>query len=94
MQSFIALNNTFSVIVSMLQVGLDIAPTKAQIDTWETDCRNYTRTLTAWKKMQSEDLTAFNALLTKSNLEALTTAPTKLTAPSCTFAPPPAARRP
>jgi hypothetical protein len=28
-------------MVSMMQVGLDMAPAKAQIDTWESDCKNY-----------------------------------------------------
>jgi hypothetical protein len=93
MLSFIQLNNSFNTMVSMMQVGLDMAPTKAQIDTWETNCRNFTRTLTAWKQTQSVDLPAFNAELTKSNLKALTAAPTRLTAPSCTFAPPAPARR-
>jgi len=60
MQSFIALNNAFSAIVSAMQVGLDMPPTKAAIDSWETDCKNYNTTLTAWKRAVSEDLAAYN----------------------------------
>jgi hypothetical protein len=74
MQSFIALNNAFGAIVSAAQVGFDMAPTKAAIDTWETDCKSYNTTVTAWKKVVSEDLAAFNV------------PPTKVTAASCTFA--------
>ena len=94
MQSFIALNNGFNTLVSMMQVGLDMAPTVAQIDTWESDCRSYNTTVTAWKKLQAEDLAAFDALLATRNLKALMVTPTKLTTMSCTFAPAtPAPRR-
>jgi hypothetical protein len=37
--------------------------------------------------MQSEDLAAFNALLSKNNLNPLQVSPSTLTNPSCTFAP-------
>ena len=95
MLSFIAINNAFNTMVSMMQVGLDMAPTKAQIDTWESDCGNYNTTVAAWKKAQSDDLAAFNAVLAKNNLKPATVTPTKLTAAACTFAQPsaPAARR-
>jgi photosystem II stability/assembly factor-like uncharacterized protein len=87
MQSFVQINNSFNTMVSMVQVGLDMAPTHAQIATWESDCRNYDTTLTAWKKAQSDDLKAFNDLLTKKNLTALTIAPTTLAPRTCTFTP-------
>ncbi len=85
MQSFIQLNNTFNAIVSMVQVGLDMAPTPAQIDTWEADCKAYNTTVAAWKKLQSEDLASFSGVKVT---------PTKLTPAVCTFgAPaPPAAK--
>jgi hypothetical protein len=35
--------------------------------------------------MQSEDLAAFNALLSKNNLNPLQVSPSTLTNPSCTF---------
>ncbi len=79
----------------MMQVGLDVPLTKAQIDTWETDCKTYNTTVTAWKKMQSDDLAAFNAVLTTNSQKPLTVMPTRLTRAVCTFAPPsaPPARR-
>jgi hypothetical protein len=95
MQSFIALNNGFNTMVSMMQVGLDMAPTGAQIDTWENNCKNYNTTVAAWKKMQAEDVPAFNAGMTKANQTGLTVRPTKLTAVACPFTPssaPPARR--
>ena len=88
MQSFILINNGFNTMVSMMQVGLDMGPTKAQIDTWESDCKNYDTTLTAWKKLQSEDLKTFNDLLAKNNLKPVTVPPTKVAAATCTFSAP------
>jgi hypothetical protein len=85
MQSFIALNNGFNTLISMMQVGLDMPPTKAQIATWESDCGNYNTTVTAWKKVQSEDLAAFNAVLAKNNLKPVTMTPTRLATAVCTF---------
>ena len=86
MQSFIALNNSFNTLVSMMQVGLDIAPTAAQIDTWTNDCNSYNATVSAWKKMQSDDLAAFNAELTRNNARTVTVTPTKLTTAACAAA--------
>ena len=36
LQSFLAVNNEYNTMVSMMQVGLDVAPTPAQIATWES----------------------------------------------------------
>ena len=49
MQSFVDLNNAYNTMVSMMQVGLDMAPTPTQIATWENDCTDYNRTTAAWK---------------------------------------------
>jgi photosystem II stability/assembly factor-like uncharacterized protein len=86
--SFASLNGTFGSLVSMMQVGLDMSPTRAQIDTWESGCKTYNATVAAWKALQTQDLAAFNSLLTKDNLKPLAVAPTKLAAQACTFAPP------
>jgi hypothetical protein len=82
---FNTLNGSFDTIVSTSQVGLDEAPTQAQIDTWIADCKQYTATVAAWKTMQTQDLVAFNALLTKNNLTPLQVPPTALPVPPCTF---------
>jgi hypothetical protein len=87
---FNALNGSFDAIVSMSQVGLDEAPTQAQIDTWVADCKDFNTTLAAWKTMQSKDLSDFNALLSKNNLKPLQLSPTALTTPPCTFTTSPA----
>jgi photosystem II stability/assembly factor-like uncharacterized protein len=88
MQSFVSLNASLGTIVSMMQVGLDMAPTPAQIETWESDCKNYNTTVAAWKKLQTDDLTAFNADLAKANAKPLSLAPTKVSPAVCTFATP------
>jgi hypothetical protein len=86
MQSFFDLNNTYNTMVSMMQVGLDMAPTPTQISTWEKDCTAYNRTVDAWKAAQQQ-ITDFNALLAKNQLQQLTVARTRLTESSCTFKP-------
>jgi hypothetical protein len=86
MKSFFDLNNDYNTMVSMIQVGLDMAPTPTQIATWKTDCAGYNRTRTAWDVMQSQ-LADFNAMLAKNNLEQLKLTPSKLTASSCSFGP-------
>jgi hypothetical protein len=84
MQSFADLNNSYNTMVSMIQVGLDMAPTPTQIATWEKDCTEYNRTLIAWKGMQQQ-VKDFNAVLAKNNLEQLNVPPTRLTSASCSF---------
>jgi hypothetical protein len=88
---FNTLNGSFDAIVSMSQVGLDEAPTKAQIDTWEADCKEFNRTVAAWKTMQSKDLADFDALISKNNLKPLQVTPTTLALPPCAFTAPAAA---
>ena len=86
LKSFVELNDEYNTMVSMMQVGLDMAPTATQIDTWKSDCANSNRTAAAWKGMQQQ-ITDFNAVLTKNHLQELKVTPTKLTDASCTFTP-------
>jgi hypothetical protein len=88
LQSFFDLNNQYNTMVSIMQVGLDMAPTPTQIATWKSDCTNYNRTRTAWEDMQKQ-ITDFNTLLAKNNLQEIKIAPTKLTGSSCSFMPEP-----
>ncbi|HKV24322.1 MAG TPA: hypothetical protein VJN93_06995 [Candidatus Acidoferrum sp.] len=85
LKPFNTLNGSFVALVSTSQVGLDEAPTQTQIDTWEADCKDFNTTTAAWKKMESQDLAAFNELLGKSRLNLLQLAPTALTDLACTF---------
>jgi photosystem II stability/assembly factor-like uncharacterized protein len=86
LQSFMDANNAYNVMVSMMQVGLDMAPTPTQISTWESDCNNLKRTTAAWKDMQKQ-IADFNALLGKNQLHLLPLATTALNDASCIFAP-------
>ncbi len=89
MASFTSLNSTFNTLNALMQNGIDMPPTKAQINTLEADCKQYSATVTAWKTMQTLDVTTFNSLLTKNGQKPLSVAPTKLTVPaSCAFAAP------
>lgn len=85
---FNAVNGTFNTVVALTQNGIDMAPTSAEVHTYEGGCKEYTATLAAWKEFQTKDLAAFNALLTKAGKPKVAIVPTKLTAPAgCTFAP-------
>jgi hypothetical protein len=86
LHSFMQLNNDYNAMVSMMQVGLDMAPTATRIATWESDCNEYNRTVAAWKNIQ-QPITDFNAVLGKNQLHAITLEPTKLTDASCSFGP-------
>jgi hypothetical protein len=86
LKPFVTLNNDYNTMVSMMQVGLDMAPTPTQIATWESDCTSYNLTLTAWKATQQQ-IADFNTLLAKNNLQKLTVAPTRMTDSSCSFKP-------
>ena len=85
LQSFLELNNDYNTLVSMMQVGFDMAPTSTQIATWESDCSNYDRTVEAWNALKNRQLTGFNALLAKNHLQPLNVSPGSLGDPSCSF---------
>jgi len=91
--TFTSINGLFNTVLGPIaQNGIDMPPTKAMIDTWESGCREYTATTDAWKTMLGADIVAFNSLLTKNNLTPLKVTQTKLTAPaSCKFVWPTAA---
>jgi len=92
--SFIAINNVFNTVLGPLsQNGIDMAPTKAQIDTLENACNEFTATANGWKTALGSDLADFNALLTKNNLTPLKLTATTVAAPrSCAFILPGATR--
>ena len=81
-------NEIFNTVLAPLsQNGIDMPPTKAEVDTWESGCKEFTATVNAWKTMLGVDLVGFNSLLTKNNLTPLKIAPTALAVPAlCTFA--------
>jgi hypothetical protein len=92
---FTSINGLFNTVLApFTQNGIDMAPTKAEVDTWESGCKEFTATVNAWKTMLGVDLIGFNSLLTKNNLTPLKLTPTALAAPaSCTFVWPTATTR-
>jgi photosystem II stability/assembly factor-like uncharacterized protein len=85
--TFIGINNLYYTVLGPLtQNGIDMAPTKAQVDTWESACNEFTSTANAWKAMLSTDLVGFNTLLTNNKLTPLKIPSSAVTAPtSCKF---------
>jgi hypothetical protein len=85
--TFPAINNLFnSVLGPLTQNGIDMPPTKAQVDTWESACNEFTATANGWKTMLSTDVVGFNTLLTNNKLTRLTLPPTPVSVPaSCKF---------
>jgi photosystem II stability/assembly factor-like uncharacterized protein len=84
---FTSINALFNTVLAPLaQDGIDMPPTRAEVDTWESGCKEFTTTVNAWKTMLGADLIGFNSLLTRNNLAPLKITPTALAAPaSCTF---------
>ena len=66
----------YTVLAPLSQNGVDMPPTKAAVDTWESGCKEFTATMNAWKSMLDVDLVGFNSLLTKNNLMPLKITPT------------------
>ena len=85
-KSFAQENNDGNAMVSMMQVGLDMAPTPTRIATWESDCKSYNRTVAAWKAAQPQ-IADFNTLLRKNQLQPLTLTPVRVTDAVCSIAP-------
>src|SRR2546422_1928075 len=93
--AFYSISGIFNTILAPLsQNGIDMPPTKAEVDTWESGCKEFTATVNTWKTMLGVDLGGFNSLLTKNNLTPLKITPTALAVPaSGTFVWPTAAAR-
>jgi hypothetical protein len=83
-KSFVEVNDAYNTMVSMIQVGLDMAPTPTQIATWEKDCTDYHHTLEAWRSAQSQ-IKGLNDLLAKNNLQELTLSQSVPKNESCSF---------
>jgi len=86
--AFYSISGIFnSVLGPLSQNGIDMAPTKSEIDTWESGCKEFTSTMDGWKTLLGSDLATFNSLLSKNNLTPLKISSTPMPAPtSCTFA--------
>jgi len=85
LRSFVAVNNAYNRLVSLMQVGMDMRPTPAQLATLNADCRRYDHTVASWTSLQTGELAAFNTALAASHLRKLRLAPVRLAASSCGF---------
>jgi hypothetical protein len=84
--TFYSINAMFNTVLAPLaQNGLDLPPTRAEVDTWESGCKEFSATANAWKTMLAVDLVGFNSLLTKNNLTPLKTTTSPAAPASCTF---------
>ena len=69
-RSFYDLNNAFNALVSMVQVGIDMPPTGAQVATLKHDCTGYARAVTAWRTLRGK-LLRFNHELKTHRLKPI-----------------------
>lgn len=85
--TFSTINGTFNTVLGPIsQNGIDMPPTKAEVDTWESGCNEFSATLNAWKTMLGADVVNFNSLLTKNNLTPMKITPSGMLPPvSCKF---------
>lgn len=85
--SFVGINAVFNQVLGPLaQNGIDMAPTKAQVNTLESGCNDFTATANGWKAMLEKDLVEFNGLLIKNNLTPIKLTRTTIVVPaSCKF---------
>ncbi len=82
LRSFLRLNDDDNGLVSMVQIGYDMAPTTTQVASWLHDCRNYDRTLAAWKKAR-RTIRRLNVLLVHDRLPPLRLPPLTTARRSC-----------
>ncbi len=87
LRSFVAENNAYNRLVSLMQVGMDMRPTPAQLATLGADCRHYDHTVVSWMSLQTGQLAAFNTALAASHRRELRLAPVRLTVAACGFVP-------
>jgi photosystem II stability/assembly factor-like uncharacterized protein len=85
LRSFVLENNAYNRLVSLMQVGMDMRPTPAQLATLHADCRHYDHTVVSWMSLQTRRLVAFNTALAASHRHELRLAPVRLAVPACGF---------
>ncbi|TAN20960.1 MAG: hypothetical protein EPN33_14350 [Acidobacteria bacterium] len=85
--SFVDLNNEFNSLISIVQVGLDMAPTPAQIATWQGECKQFNQTVTTWNHLRTTDVVALNRVLGQNHLPPLRVSASRLGDPSCAAPP-------
>jgi hypothetical protein len=62
----------------------DIAPNEPMVKAWSWGCADLKTAVSNWRAINSVDLVAFNAVLTKNGLKAIAAAGPSLAVPVCT----------
>ena len=92
--NFTSLNGTEpeegAVMISMngqlkIQDYGDMAPTETMRSAWTQVCRDMRTALSEWQAINARDLVAFNALLTRNNLQPIPAASPAIAMPMCTL---------
>jgi photosystem II stability/assembly factor-like uncharacterized protein len=65
----------------------DMAPTEPMWRGWVSVCTDLKSAVTTWREINDKDLVAFNAVLTRNNLQPIAAASPALVAPMCAGAP-------
>jgi len=61
----------------------DIPPNPTKLAAWRSVCTDLRTAVTTWRDINANDLVAFNALLTKNNIQSIPAASPSLTLPVC-----------
>ncbi|MFI5239911.1 MAG: hypothetical protein ACHQQP_08870, partial [Gemmatimonadales bacterium] len=80
--TFERVNGTMGRELMALDNG-DMAPTSATLRGYAEDCAQLKTVVLAWKTVNSKDLVALNAVLSRNNLTSIRAAAAPLAAPSC-----------
>lgn len=86
--TFYTINGMYNTVLGPLsQNGIDMVPTRAEVNTLESSCKELSMTATAWNALLTGDLAAFNNMLSKAG-QAPLKLPSAVPVPSsCTFVP-------
>ena len=61
----------------------DMAPNEPMLRTYASACADLKAVVSTWKALNAQDLTALNAMLTKSNLKTIPAPSSPLAIPNC-----------
>jgi hypothetical protein len=84
--NFVGINGALIRQLDTLDFG-DMAPNEPMNKAYAAGCGELKTAVLNWKTINGQDLTAFNAILTKNNLKPVASAPTALPIPVCSPAP-------
>ncbi|HEV2672343.1 MAG TPA: hypothetical protein VGU74_14720, partial [Gemmatimonadales bacterium] len=80
--SFVSVNGNLVNQINALEQG-DMAPTPAMLASYAAACNDLVSAVTTWSRIKGAGLTAFNAVVTKHNLQPVTAATPAIAVPVC-----------